>query len=171
MGSVPRLQKGLEVARMARRRNGSFRILWRCVRAVDADGILIGYAAFLAVCCGILRVWEPETFPSYGSAVWYVFQTITTIGFGDAVAQTPLCRAITIAIGLSALLIVGLTTGIVVNYFSEIVRARRNESFLAFERNLERLTELSPEELEDMQRHYAAFKKSRGSARKHDAGN
>lgn len=152
------------MARMARRRRGSLRILWRCVRAVDADGILLGYVAFLAACCAVLRIWEPETFPNYGSAVWYVFQTITTIGYGDAVAQTPVCRAITIAIGLSAMLIVGLTTGIVVNYFSEIVRARRNESFLAFERNLERITELSPEELEDMQRHYLAFKEGRSAS-------
>lgn len=141
---------------------GSLLILWRCIRAVGADGIVVGYAAFLAASCGVLRLWEPDTFPTYGSAVWYVFQTITTIGFGDTVAQTPLCRALTIVIGLSALLIVGLTTGIVVNYFSEIVRARRNESFLAFERGLERLTELSPEELEDMQRHYRAFKSKHG---------
>lgn len=144
-----------------RAKPGSFLILWRCVRTVRADGIVASYAGFLAVCCALLCAFEPATFPSYGDAAWYVFQTITTIGFGDAVAQTPFCRALTAVIGLSSLLVVGLTTGVVVNYFNEVVRARRNESFLAFERRLEHLTELTPEELEEMQQHYLAFKRRR----------
>lgn len=102
---------------------------------------------------------ESETFPTYGNAVWYVFQTITTIGFGDVVPESAAVRAISVVIGLSALFVVALLTGVTVRFFNEKMRLRRNESFIEFDHGMERLTELTPEELARLEQQYRAFRK------------
>lgn len=133
-------------------------ILWRTMKAVGAQRIFIVYLAFLLVCCGVFCLVEPETFSSYGDAVWYCFQTITTIGFGDIVPHTILVRALSVVVGLSALLVVALLTGVTVSFFNEKMRLRRNESFIEFDHGMERLTELSPDQLARLEDQYRAFK-------------
>lgn len=134
-------------------------ILWRTMKAVGAQRIFLGYLAFLLICCGLFCLVEPETFPTYGNAVWYVFQTITTIGFGDIVPDGALVRALSVVIGLSALFVVALLTGVTVSFFNEKMRLRRNESFIEFDHGMERLTELSPDELARLEQQYRAFRK------------
>lgn len=133
-------------------------ILWRTMKAVGAQRIFIVYLAFLLVCCGVFSLVEPETFSSYGDAVWYCFQTITTIGFGDIVPHTMMVRALSVVVGLSALLVVALLTGVTVSFFNEKMRLRRNESFIEFDHGMERLTELSPDQLARLEDQYRAFK-------------
>lgn len=134
-------------------------ILWRTMKAVGAQRIFVVYLAFLLICCGVFCLVEPETFPTYFDAVWCVFQIITTIGFGDVVPHTVIVRVIGIVVGLSALFVVALLTGITVSFFNEKMRLRRNESFLAFDHGMENLTKLSPEELARLETHYRAFRK------------
>lgn len=134
-------------------------VLLRTVRSVGADRIFLGYIVFLLACCGVFCLIEPETFSTFGCALWYVFQIITTIGFGDVVPGSTAVRAISMVVGLSALFVVALITGVVVSFFNERMRLRRNESFIAFERNMEHLSELSPEELKAMEEQYRKFVK------------
>lgn len=129
------------------------------MRLVNADKILVSYAAFLFVAAALLWVLEPETFSGYGRALWFLFETITTIGYGDIVPATFACRVITVIAGLSALVIVGLVTGIVVDYYTELNRLRNNESFLAFDDCMCHVSELSPEELKKLQDDYVSFRK------------
>ena len=144
------------------RRPGRVRPLRVCghvIRLVKADKILASYFAFLLVAAALLRVLEPQTFPGYGRALWFLFETITTIGYGDVVPTTLACRVITVVAGLSALVIVGLVTGIVVDYYTELNRLRNNESFLAFDDCMCHVSELSHEELERLQDDYVSFRK------------
>ena len=133
-------------------------ILWRTMKAVGAQRIFIVYLVFLLVCCGVFCLAEPETFSGYGDAVWYCFQTITTIGFGDIVPRTMLVRALSVVVGLSALLVVALLTGVTVSFFNEKMRLRRNESFIEFDHGMEHLTELSSDQLARLEEQYRAFK-------------
>lgn len=134
-------------------------ILWRTMKEVGAQRIFVAYLAFLLMCCFAFCLIEPETFPTYGNAVWYVFQTITTIGFGDVVPESAAVRAISVVIGLSALFVVALLTGVTVSFFNEKMRLRRNESFLEFDHGMKHLTELSPEQLARLEQQYRAFRK------------
>ena len=90
--------------------------------------------------------------------MWYCFQTITTIGFGDIVPDTALVRGLSIVVGLSALFVVALLTGVTVSFFNEKMRLRRNESFIEFDHGMERLTELSPDQLARLEEQYRAFR-------------
>lgn len=136
-------------------------ILWRTIKSVGAQRIFVVYLVFLLACCGVFCLVEPDTFPDFGDAVWYCFQTITTIGFGDIVPSTALVRGISVVIGLSALFVVALLTGVTVSYFNEKMRLRRNESFIEFDHGMEHLTELSPEQLARLEEQYRTFVKRR----------
>jgi len=81
--------------------------------------------AVMAVASGvIIRIVDPEDFPSLGLALWWAAETVTTVGYGDVVPVQPAGRAVA-----SVLMIVGyaslsLLTGIIA---SVLVR-RRNET-------------------------------------------
>lgn len=133
-------------------------ILWRTIKAVGAQRIFVIYLVFLLANCVVFRVVEPETFTSYGDAIWYCFQIITTIGFGDVVPSTALVRVLSIVVGLSALFVVALLTGVTVSFFNEKMRLRRNESFLEFDHEMEHLTELSSDQLARLEDQYRSFR-------------
>ena len=137
----------------------SVRLLWDTVKTISAQRIFVTYFVFLALCCGLLCVLEPAVFKNYGDAVWYVFQVITTIGFGDLAPKLLSTRILTLFIGLSALFIVALITGIVVSYFNERAQALRNESFLEFSNKITQITTLNRDELAELEKDYRAFLK------------
>jgi voltage-gated potassium channel len=86
---------------------------------------LLATIAVMAVASGvIIRIVDPEDFPSLGLALWWAVTTVTTVGYGDVVPVQPAGRAVA-----SVLMIVGyaslsLLTGIIA---SVLVR-RRNEA-------------------------------------------
>ena len=137
----------------------SLTVLANAFKQIGGCGLFAAYGVFLIACCVLLCALEPETFPVFGNAVWYAFQAITTIGFGDIVAHTTVCRVITILIGLSSLIIVALITGTVVNYYNEMMRLRKNDSIMAFDEHMRKLTKLSPDELRELEQDYRAFTK------------
>ena len=53
---------------------------------------------------------------------------------------------------------VALLTGVTVSFFNEKMRLRRNESFIEFDHGMERLTELSPDQLARLEEQYRAFR-------------
>ena len=137
----------------------SVRLLWDTVKTISAQRIFVTYFVFLVVCCGLLCLLEPVVFKTYGDAVWYVFQVLTTIGFGDLAPKLLSTRILTLFIGLSALFIVALITGIVVSYFNERAQALRNESFLEFSSKIAQVTTLDHDELAELEENYRAFLK------------
>jgi len=86
---------------------------------------LLATIAVMALASGvIIRIVDPEDFPSLGLALWWAAETVTTVGYGDVVPVQPAGRAVA-----SVLMIVGyaslsLLTGIIA---SVLVR-RRNET-------------------------------------------
>ena len=122
------------------------RLLWHILKMTGAHKIMLGFVGFLFLSAAVFTLIEPGI-AHYGDGIWYCFAVFTTIGFGDVVAVTGLGRLLTILLGLYGLFIVALIPGIVVNYFTEISKQRLNRSVVDFLDQLERLPELSPEEL------------------------
>lgn len=122
------------------------KILWNILKTTSADKIVIGFIGFILMVAGIIQMVEPSM-TSYGDALWYCFIVITTIGFGDFYAITLIGRVATIILAIYGIFVVALIPGIVVSFYMEFIKIKANESTVEFLEKLERLDELSKEEL------------------------
>ena len=83
---------------------------------------LLASIAVMAFACGfIMRIVDPEDFPSLGLALWWAVQTVTTVGYGDAVPVQPAGRAVAALLMILGYASLSLLTGIVA---SVLVRKR-----------------------------------------------
>jgi voltage-gated potassium channel len=94
----------------------------RARRIVNARSVVIGLAltfvglAFLGAI--VMRIADPDDFPSLGLAIWWALQTVTTVGYGDVVPTTAVGRvigSIEMVIGISfiAFLTAGVTSTVI----------------------------------------------------------
>ncbi|MBO0896044.1 MULTISPECIES: potassium channel family protein [Arthrobacter] len=122
------------------------RLLWNIVRVTSADYVFYGFLAVLAAAAFALPRVEAGI-PTFGDALWYLFVSFTTIGFGDFSAVTTAGRLVTVAVSLYGILVVALLTGIIVGFYNELLKVRANTSLNEFVAELEHLPDLSREEL------------------------
>ena len=125
------------------------RILRMVLHKTKADRLVLGFVVFLLVVSGILWAVEPGM-TTYREALWYCYAIISTSGFGDFVAVTFVGRVCSILVTIYAIFVIGIVTGVVVSYFQQAVQVQFEDSKMAFLDKLERLPELSKEELEAM---------------------
>jgi voltage-gated potassium channel len=94
----------------------------RVRRIVNARSVVLGLAltffglSFVGA-IGI-RLVDEQNFPTFGSAVWWALQTVTTVGYGDVVPTTGLGRfvgGIEMVIGVSfiSFLTAGVTSAVI----------------------------------------------------------
>lgn len=122
------------------------RLLWNIVRVTNADYVFYGFLAVLAAASVLLPRFEPGI-PRFGDALWYLFVSFTTIGFGDFVAVTTPGRLITVAVAVYGILVVALLTGIIVGFYNELLKVRANTSLNELIGELEHLPDLSRAEI------------------------
>ena len=91
-------------------------------RVANARSVTIGLAltfvALALVGAIVIRIADPDNFPSFGLAVWWALQTVTTVGYGDIVPTTSLGQfvgAVVMVLGISfiAFLTAGVTSFVV----------------------------------------------------------
>ena len=94
----------------------------RALRIADARSVVIGLAltfvglAFVGAI--VIRIVDPDNFPSLGLAIWWALQTVTTVGYGDVVPTTTVGRVIggiemVIGISFIAFLTAGVTSMVI----------------------------------------------------------
>lgn len=125
------------------------RLLWKILKKMNVDKIILTYLILMLVSSFLLVRFE-EQIDNIFEGIWYCFVTFTTIGFGDIVATTLIGRIITIIIALYGMFVVALITGVLVNYYQEINKIKLEDSIEVFMDKLERLPELSKEELQSI---------------------
>lgn len=133
----------------------------RCYRVLKRTGtlkIFSGYLLFLCGAAAVLTVLEPGI-KTFGDGVWYCFVSATTIGFGDICVVTRLGRVITVLVEVYGILMTAMVPGVVVSYYMEYLKIREKETISIFLEKLERLPELSKEELEELSRRVKQFGK------------
>ncbi|MBQ2825034.1 MAG: two pore domain potassium channel family protein [Clostridia bacterium] len=123
------------------------RILRTVLKKTKADKIVFGFVIFLFVCAFIIMLAEPDI-TRYGDALWYCYAVFSTIGFGDIVATTFVTKALSVLITVYALFAIAVVTGVVVSFYNSCVEQQFNETKEVFLGKLQRLPELSQEELE-----------------------
>ena len=103
-------------------------------RIANARSVTIGLAAsflVLAILGAIvMRAVDHHNFPTFGTAVWWALQTITTVGYGDAVPTTTAGRVvggIEMVLGVSfiAFLTAGVTSTVIQRGGTAAVEAER----------------------------------------------
>lgn len=111
---------------------------------------MIGFIIWYALSSAVIMMVEPGI-NSYGDALWYLFVACTSIGFGDMVAVTLIGRMITVITTIMEILIVAVFSGVIVSFYLEIIRVRDKENFSEIMDKLEHLTELSQDELKEIE--------------------
>ena len=126
------------------------RMLWSVTKRIGFHKVLAGFAAWFFISSFLTMLAEPGI-TRYGDAIWYSFVACTSIGFGDIVATTFIGRLLTIILTIYEIVIVAMFAGTVVSYYLEVVHRRENEVIANFLDKMEHLTELSPEELKEIE--------------------
>lgn len=103
------------------------KVLAKVIASTFSLEILFGLLTMIAIFSFILA--RTETDWTYGDALWYSFSVVTTVGFGDIVAQTQLGRILTVILGIYGLIVVAVITSIIVNFYNETAGKRDAAEF------------------------------------------
>lgn len=125
------------------------RILNAVLKKTKADKIILGFVVFLLISAFIILLVEPDI-TRYGDALWYCYAVFSTIGFGDIVATAFITKVLSVLITVYALFAVAVVTGVVVSFYNSCIEQQFEETKSAFLDKLQRLPELSKEELEEI---------------------
>jgi voltage-gated potassium channel len=81
-----------------------------------AVGTVLSVALVLVAVAGVLqRIVEPETFGSLGLAYWWAVTTVTTVGYGDVVPESPGGRIVAAMLMLTGLALIPTLTSVIVS--------------------------------------------------------
>ena len=85
---------------------------------------------------------------------------LATIGFGDIVAKTLIGRICTVVLSLYATLVIAVVTGVMVNFYMQIIELRQKETLTNLMDRLERLPEMDAKELQEISNKVRRFRNS-----------
>lgn len=74
----------------------------------------------------VLRVFDREEYPTFGEAIWFTLQTVTTVGYGDNTPADFIGRLVAAAIMLSAIGLITVITAIITSTFVGAATKRNN---------------------------------------------
>ena len=131
------------------KKKNSSKILGMVLRRTHFYETLAVYLlVFFALSFAIYRI--EDVFDSYGKAMWYCFELVTTVGFGETVAVTRAGRVLSMVLSVYSIGMIAIITSTVVTYHQVKVRTRQDDIISMFMDKLERLPELDRDELADI---------------------
>lgn len=122
------------------------RILSGVLVRTHAHKVLLSFLGFFFLDALLIRLVEPGM-ESYGQALWYCYAVMSTAGFGDIVAATLIGRLASVALTLYALVALAIITGVIVNFYTQMIQIQQKNTLASFADRLEQLPDLSREEL------------------------
>ena len=102
------------------------KVLFKIITNTFSLEVLFGLLVIIICFSIILSKVEPAanaeaTIKTFPDALWYCFAVVTTIGFGDMVATTPIGKILTVILGIYGLVVVAVITSIIVNFYNATV--------------------------------------------------
>lgn len=125
------------------------RVLRNILVRTKTDKILLVYLAFVLICALLIVMVDPAI-TSYSDALWYCYAVISTAGFGDIVATTVISKLLSLLVTVYSVIVIAIVTGVVVNFYTQIIELQRKETLTAFMDKLEHLETMSKEELKEI---------------------
>ena len=103
-------------------RNNPSSLKWATAASISVTValVLIGAVA--------IRILDAAEYPTFGDAIWFTLQTITTVGYGDNTPVTAIGRIVTTVVMLVSIGLITVITAIITSIFIESARKRRVES-------------------------------------------
>ena len=138
----------------------NLRRFFKVLKLTGMIKILTAFCVCLSISAVVLYIWDPNI-KTIGDGFWYCFVASTTIGFGDVTPATLLGRIITVLLSIFGIITAAMIPGVVVSYYTEHLKAKENETISTFLEKLERLPELSKEELADISKKVKRFNNKR----------
>ncbi len=136
------------------------RILVRILKSTNTDKMLLTYLCFVLLDALVIWILEPQI-TSYPDALWYCYAVGSTVGFGDMVTTSFLPKMLSVLLTIYTLLVTAIVTGVLTNYYTQTIESNNEETVTAFMDRLERLEELSPEELKELSGKIKKFRENR----------
>ena len=125
-----------------------------------ADKILLTYLVFVVIAALIIQIVEPGI-NRFVDALRYCYAVISTAGFGDIVVTTFSAKVVSVLLTAYSIVVIALVTGVIVNYYNQLIQIRQKDTLASFSDRLQRLPELSKEELEEMSANAKEFFQNR----------
>ena len=126
-----------------------WRLLRQAFKIAGADKIFAAYFVFFIVCALAVWVLDPNI-SRFSDSLWYCFATATTIGFGDITVTAHLSRILSVLLSVYSIGVIAVFTAVITSFFLDEAKSRAADSAKAFLADMERLPEMSREELEDL---------------------
>jgi len=111
---------------MATRLNPRIERWYERLSLARAIATIVVVAILLVLVAGLLvRIVEPETFDSIGLSYWWAVTTVTTVGYGDIVPESPGGRVVAAMLMLTGLALIPTLTSVIVSTL--LSKSRRSE--------------------------------------------
>jgi len=75
----------------------------------------------------LIRVFDAEEYPTFGSALWFTLQTVTTVGYGDNTPTSTLGRAVAAVVMLVAIGLITVVTAAVTSLFIQAAQQQAGD--------------------------------------------
>ena len=73
----------------------------------------------------VMRVFDSAEYPTFGDAIWFTLQTITTVGYGDSTPVSTVGRVVASLVMLVSIGLITVVTAIITSVFIESARRTR----------------------------------------------
>ncbi len=94
---------------------------------VRAVRLVATVAIVLAVVAAVLESVVDSGINGFNNALWWAIVTVTTVGYGDVVPETPQGRIIAAVLMLAGVSAIPITTSLVVSVFITRIQAKQHE--------------------------------------------
>jgi voltage-gated potassium channel len=80
--------------------------------------------AMVVIGAVLIRLFDADDYPSLGSALWFMLQTVTTVGYGDNTPTSMIGRAVASVVMLVAIGLITVVTAVVTSLFIQAAQQR-----------------------------------------------
>lgn len=94
----------------------------------SAAAIMSITLALVFVGAAVMRIFDSEEYPTFGRALWFTLQTVTTVGYGDVTPASAVGRVFATVVMLFSIGLITVITAIITSVFIEAARAQLRQS-------------------------------------------